>query len=596
MMDYYREKLFLKQALVDKQCHTEYNVSKLTDKKGIFMKTCKIDLCLTLACVGLYMVILWEMIPFVYGIIDDRSMMEIVSGQYLGVPDPHTIFLGYWYSVFLAGLYTVMPNIDWYALCYLILQAICMCLILYRLLRAGEGKSRKAFCIVFSLLAFIVLGLQATVQISFTTTAAILGVTAVFWYAMTEKICVKDVLLLFALLFLTSQVRYDIFCMVVPVCAVLWIFRITVHKQRYLAQYLLPFLTFLIFVIAALGNLAGYGSAEWRAYKAYDNSRTAIYDFPDYTFPTYEEAEEFYHSIGIETKSQARTLINYNYTADDHITPEFFREYIKAYKETFPANQTFVQKVMQSVKEYLKGVRDNRFHMQHLAGILLYVGLMVCCLWKKEWKLLGESVCIGGIQWLMWIYLLYRGRIPDRVVYSMNLMLLVTGFVLWKEIFPKLTLSRSVKKAVIVAGLFLCCYLAGSRLARSRDRNIELSRWNHDVEALKEYCMEHSENFYFNDVTSLTLTTYNVKLWREEPYTMNYMSLGDWMSFSPIWKKKLEQEGIVSVRDALYGQNNVFLICNFEKGLEYLTSLYPNVKCTEVDHVSGFKIYSLQSL
>ena len=565
-------------------------------QKGIFMKTYKINLYLALVCVAFYMLILWKMIPFVYGIIDDRSMMEIVSGQYLGVPDPHTIFLGYWYSVFLTGLYTVAPKIDWYALCYLILQAICMCLILYRLLCFGKGKSGKAICIVFSFLVFIAFGLQATVQLSFTTTAAVLGVTAVFWYAMAEKIRAKDVVLLFVLLFLTSQVRYDIFCMVVPVCAVLWIFRTVVQKQRYPAQYLLPFLIVLIFFIAVLGNLAGYGSTQWRAYKSYDNSRTTIYDFPDYTFPTYEEAGEFYHSIGIKTKSQAKALINYNYTADDHITPEFFRQYIEAYKETFPSSQTFVQKLVQSMKEYLKGVRDNRFHIQHLLGLSLYVGLAACCFWKKEWRLLGMAICTGGVQWLMWVYLQYEGRLPDRVIYSMNLMLLTTALVLWREIFSRLSFQGLTRRVMIIAGLFLCCYLAGNQMAEFRIRNTELSRWNQNVESLKEYCMEHSDNFYFNDVTSFAFTTYNVRLWRDQQYVMNYMSLGDWMSYSPIWKEKLEQEGITSVKDALYGQDNVYLICNFDKGLEYLISLYPDVKCTEVDHIPGFKIYSLQSL
>ena len=79
------------------------------------MKAFKKDFCFTLVCVGVYILVLWNLIPFVYGIIDDRSMMEIVSGQYLGMPDPHTIFMGYWYSLFLTGLYTVLPNVDWYA-------------------------------------------------------------------------------------------------------------------------------------------------------------------------------------------------------------------------------------------------------------------------------------------------------------------------------------------------------------------------------------------------------------------------------------------------------------------------------------------------
>ena len=560
------------------------------------MKAFKKDFCFTLVCVGVYILVLWNLIPFVYGIIDDRSMMEIVSGQYLGMPDPHTIFMGYWYSLFLTGLYTVLPNVDWYAFCYIVMQVMCMILILFRLVRERERKWEKVLCAVLALSSFAAFGVQATVQLSFTTTAAVLGVTVVFLYATAEKLEWKDAALLFFLLFLTSQVRFDIFCMTVPVCAVLWIFRVAVQGQRERIQFLMPAAALAVLALAMLGNLAGYGSAEWRAYKSYDNSRTAIYDFPNYTFPEYEGAEELYSSVGIETKSRARTLINYNYTADDQITPEFFRDYIEAYQKMYPSEQTVVQRLVQSVKDYLKGVRDNRFYMQHLLGLAMYAGLVILALWKKEWGLLGKTLCTGGIQGIMWIYLLYKGRIPDRVIYSMNLMLLVTAFLLWREIFPRISLPGAARKAGVVACMFLLCYLAGAQTAKFRGKNQELSRWNWNIESLKEYCMEHPDNFYFNDVTSLAFTTYNVRLWRDQPYVMNYMSLGDWMSFSPIWKKKLEQEGIESVKEALYGRNNVYLICSFDKGLEYLVSLYPNVECTEADDIPGFKIYSLESL
>ena len=560
------------------------------------MKTFKKDFCFTLVCVGVYILVLWNLIPFVYGIIDDRSMMEIVSGQYLGMPDPHTIFMGYWYSLFLTGLYTVLPNVDWYAFCYIVMQAMCMILILFRLVRERERKWEKVLCAVLALSSFAAFGVQATVQLSFTTTAAVLGVTVVFLYATAEKLEWKDAAFLFFLLFLTSQVRFDIFCMTVPVCAVLWIFRVAVQGQRERIQFLMPAAALAVLALAMLGNYAGYGSAEWRAYKSYDNSRTAIYDFPDYTFPEYEGAEELYSSVGIETKSRARTLINYNYTADDQITPEFFRDYIEAYQKMYPSEQTVVQRLIQSVKDYLKGVWDNRFYMQHLLGLAMYAGLVILALWKKEWGLLGKTLGTGGIQGIMWIYLLYKGRIPDRVIYSMNLMLLVTAFLLWREIFPRISLPGAARKAGALACMFVLCYLAGAQTAKFRGKNQELGRWNQNIESLKEYCMEHPDNFYFNDVTSLAFTTYNVRLWRDQPYVMNYMSLGDWMSFSPIWKKKLEQEGIESVKEALYERNNVYLICSFDKGLEYLVSLYPNVECTEVDDIPGFKIYSLESL
>ena len=54
--------------------------------------------------------------------------------------------------------------------------------------------------------------------------------------------------------------------------------------------------------------------------------------------------------------------------------------------------------------------------------------------------------------------------------------------------------------------------------------------------------------------------------------------------------------GITSVREALYQRDNVYLICTFDKGLEYLTSLYENTTCAEVDRAGLFHIYKLQSL
>lgn len=52
------------------------------------------DAAYAVLCTVVYMIILGLAVPFVYGIVDDRSMMEIVSGQYLGVPEAHTFSWG----------------------------------------------------------------------------------------------------------------------------------------------------------------------------------------------------------------------------------------------------------------------------------------------------------------------------------------------------------------------------------------------------------------------------------------------------------------------------------------------------------------------
>ena len=547
-----------------------------------------------IACIGtlIYIMLIGLLVPFVYDIADDRSMMEIVSGQYLGSPDAHTIFQGFWYSLVLTKLYALLPNVDWYALSYIILQCICLSLIIYRLLNMQVSKKNKVWYIFSAVLAFAALGLSALVRLTFTTTAAILGVTVIFWYMTAQEVKALDFLVLFLLCFLVNQIRPAIFFMILPVCGILWIFRTYEEAGKKKWNLGIPAALAVIFMFELLGNQMGYGSLEWKSYQEYNDSRSAVYDYEDYKFRPYEEMEAFYNQIGIEKKSRARTLMNYNYTADDRITPGFFNAYIEAYEKEFPSKESVTGKSWRGARQYLNRVLSGEFHIQHILALILYAGLSVWYFWKKDWVRCWKVVLVALTQIVLWIYLLYEGRIPERVIYSMNMMFLVTALLLFGEVMSHMEIQ---KKNLIFAVLSICLGVcAVMRIKDIREQNLELSRHNRSVEALKQYCMEHPENFYFNDVTSLAFSTYNVHLWQDEPYQMNYMSLGDWMSYSPIWQEKLDQRGITSVKEALYEQENVYLICSFDKGLEYLVKLYDGVTCTEVDKVGGYRIYQLK--
>lgn len=556
------------------------------------MREKKRDMVFAAAGAAGYMVLLWLAVPFVYGIVDDRSMMEIVSGQYLGVPEAHTFFLGYWYSLFLAGLYRLQPGVDWYALIFLLLQGICFALILYRSVRRQKEDNKKTEMILIFLL-FLLAGAQALTQLTFTTTAAVLGVTAVFWYMTTEKFKGTDFVLVLILCFLTRQIRSEIFYMTLAVCAVLWVFRAVQDQKTSLWHRLIPAGVAAVFLIGCLGERLGYGSAEWKAYREYEYNRTMVYDYPGYTLPFYEGSEAFYASVGIEKKSRARTLMNYNYTADDRITSQFFAEYVEVHDRTFPPEGVTAGRLLKCVKEYLKGIISGRFHGQHILALLFYMLLAVRHLYRKERAAFLRIMGVLGVQLLLWGYLLYAGRFPERVIYSMNLMLMMTALLFLGAALENSSLSEhACRKGLGILCLLLCIPAAWQLLALRR-QNQEQYRLNEAVEDLKVYCAERPENFYFNDVTSMAFSTCNVHLWRREPYGMNYMSLGDWMSFSPVWEKKLEQNGIGSVKEALYERENVYLICSFDKGLEYLISLYDGVVCTETDKISGFHIYDL---
>lgn len=547
-------------------------------------------------CPLLYLAILWNLVPFVYGIVDDRTMMEIVSGQYLGIPDGHTIFVGYWYSCFVAVLYRLIPNVDWYALCYLILQAGCMSLMLYRLLKNRTGRGQKAVTCLFMVLWCAVLGGQITSQITFTTTAAVLAVTVIFWYMTTEVFRTLDLIILTFLCFLAVEIRFSVFCMILPVCGVIWLFRVWEDHGRDRRHLLMPMFAFGALLLYLLGLFAGYGGEAWRSYTQYNNTRSLIYDYDDYEFPRYEDETELYNRLGIESKSRAKNLYYYNYTADDEITADFFAQYLELRSAQVRERINPVQRLKDTMKGYVKGVLSGQYYYCHLLALIGYGVLLLWYVIRREWKAGFKACCILGVQILLWIYLIYRGRTPDRVLISMNLMLILPLLLLWREELSQCRLPAGIRKAGAGALFVLLCVSAVRYVTVVREENLETSKWNRNVEGLKEYCMEHPENFYFNDVTSMAMSTYNVRLWQQEPYFMNYMSLGDWISFSPLWEQKLQQNGIASVKDALYSQENVYLISGFDRGLEYLASIYENVTFTEVEETCGFKIYKLEFL
>lgn len=560
------------------------------------MKENKKNLIWALMCPVIYMVVLWNLVPFVYGIVDDRSMMEIVSGQYLGIPDGHMIFTGYWYSWMVAGLYRLIPNVDWYAFCFLLLQAGCMGLIFYRMLSREKGRMRKIWMSGLLLLWCVILGLQTVAQVTFTTTAAVLAATVIFWYMTAEDFRMSDMAVLAILCFLAVELRFSVFCMILPVCAVLWIFRVWEEKGKNRIHLAVPLMVAGVLLLELFSQISGYGSKEWRIYTEYNNIRSLIYDYDDYMFPRYEDETELYNSLGIEDKSRAKNLYYYNYTADDKITSDFFGEYLDKRQEQVRERVQPVQRIKETIKQYIKGTIQGHYDYRHLAALIGYGFLILWCMLGKEWKTCLKTCCILGVQLVLWIYLIYRGRTPERVLISMNLMLIVPLLLMWQDVLSRRNLSVKTKRAGFGILLALLCVSACWYTIKVRQENQETSKWNQNVESLKEYCMAHPENFYFNDVTSMAMTTYNVHLWQQEPYVMNYMSLGDWMSFSPLWEEKLRQNGITSVKDALYNRDNVYLICSFDRGLEYLSELYEGVECTQVDKIHGFKIYRLEFL
>ena len=70
-------------------------------------------LLLSFLITGLYFVLIYQKIPFIYDINDDVAMRNVAAGVITGSPDAHLLHIKYLLGLLISGLYTVVPGWDW---------------------------------------------------------------------------------------------------------------------------------------------------------------------------------------------------------------------------------------------------------------------------------------------------------------------------------------------------------------------------------------------------------------------------------------------------------------------------------------------------
>ena len=141
---------------------------------------------------------------------------------------------------------------------------------------------------------------------------------------------------------------------------------------------------------------------------------------------------------------------------------------------------------------------------------------------------------LGGRS-LIWIYLIWQGRFPERVyvsLYFLDLMIL-TGMLLQllkeckrKRFFTGACIAVSV--ALLGVGISQCVMM----MERAEGHADKHEEWL----TMKEDCEDNPEYTFLVDVYSTV--DYSGKVW-EQPVRENYVLAGGWMSNSPLLKDKV---------------------------------------------------------
>lgn len=579
---------------------------------------------------------------------DDVLIRDILSGVYTGEPEALTAQLLWPLSALLAGLYRVLPGVPVFGAFLWLCQAGSIFLILKRSLDAVSGSaapgkiraagtfsvsgSLKKLCL--SLLETLLIAaclLYHLVFVQYTVTAGLLATAAIFAFltvrereserAVTFWLRCLPAALLFWLAFC---LRSEMGLLLLPLAGVggIWkwaarAMRGPVFTGRNAASFLGLFGLILAGVLACFGaDRLVCSDPEWQEFEALFDARTQVYDFYDASLRSFEENREFYEGLGL-TETQCELLVNYNYGADDAIDAQVM-EQIAAYGRK--TRGAFMHSLSEGVWLYVQRLKNNRSIVpdDQLPWLALEGGFAALLLaaafvrWRaarkqkrqerdggneREWKdrkafpkesgILWKLLLLGAVRSGLWMYLILRERVPERIshpFYFCELVMLAWLFLDtvcgmrqisgqqssgWQTSGPEGLPVRVIRIAVLVLSLAAVVIWLPQEAERTDAEYARREQGNAvNLAALSRY---RQENLYLADVMSTV--DFSEKLFTEKIRPGNYDLLGGWMCKSPHSEKKLAAFGYESMGQAVLSGENVRFVGEADTDWSWLTEL-----------------------
>ena len=599
--------------------------------------------CCLLLFLGIGMA--WD---YYFDLNDDVLIRDILSGVYTGESEALTAQLLWPLSALLAGLYRVLPGVPVFGAFLWLCQAGSIFLILKRSLDAVSGSaapskiraagtssvggSLKKLCL--SLLETLLIAaclLYHLVFVQYTVTAGLLATAAIFTFltvrereserAVTFWLRCLPAALLFWLAFC---LRSEMGLLLLPLAGVggIWkwaarAMRGPVFTGRNAASFLGLFGLILAGVLACFGaDRLACSDPEWQEFEALFDARTQVYDFYDASLRSFEENREFYEALGL-TEAQCELLVNYNYGADDAIDAQVM-ERIAAYgRET---RGTFAHSLAEGIWLYVQRLKNNRSIVpdDQLPWLALEGGLAALLLaaafvrWRaarkqkrqerdggneREWKdrkafpkesgILWKLLLLGAVRSGLWMYLILRERVPERIshpLYFCELVMLAWLFLDtvcgmrqisgqqssgWQTSGPEGLPVRVIRIAALVLSLAAVVIWLPQEAERTDAEYARREQGNAvNLAALSRY---RQENLYLADVMSTV--DFSEKLFTEKIRPGNYDLLGGWMCKSPHSEKKLAAFGYESMGQAVLSGENVRFVGEADTDWSWLTEL-----------------------
>ena len=513
--------------------------------------------------------IIYKFIPIVYSTNDDRMIAEIVSGQFTGKPESYGIQMTYGFTWFLSKLYEITRSFNWYGIVLIGVQIFSFGAILYRIQSFAKKWQGKIYLLTAAILLYLGLWLKVYVQLTYTTTAAFVGMAAIFWYATSETNW-KNVLMTVLLANIAFCIRPNIFYMFVPATGLVYLWKMFGKKDFKKLTIAAPFIVLAVTAVFFVINAAAYSKDGWKEFRDFFDMRTNVYDY--YDLRPYGENPELYEPYGI-SEEEFNMMRVYNYTVLGDLPKEFFPEYLEACEE-LEAEQgiNFVSKSVEAVKIFIKDVLRGGYGIQNTVLFAAAIVLLILLIWKKNYPLTIYLGIQSAVICVVWLYYTYWGRAIERIQMTMSLIFLAVilhVLIEMKEmhLYRDETTGRlsGNGKASLILGMLSFLLIAGMNFIDFRNDNIAKTYWYGDVQTIKEYCAQDPDRLYYMDIATMTELYGRCQIKNTEPEYINYISMGDWSAYCPHYEEKLERHSVENIAESITDENTyVIMLHNYQ--------------------------------
>lgn len=451
------------------------------------------------------------------GINDDWGMYSMLSGAYLGYPDAHVMFFLYPLSWLLSKLYELCSFVPWYGLFQHSVQIACLFVIYHRIMRIWHRyQSQDAYwkpALTTFLILFFIVDLNVISEAQYTTTAGLAAASALFCFITTKinstpvSFFVDNIpTLLFA--WLAFSMRQNILYLMLPMAGMLWLAKWIIARHGGTEKIALKLLGFALLLGLGMGilwgiNMAAYSAPQWSDFRKINHYRERVGDF--YQWPEYEECADDLTALGITEEAYMYRRSGAPYIGHDMSVDDWKKMHDIARK-------CYLART--SMRDRLKNIAVGSFNVffyedgmqpaNLLAGILLLFTLVLILVRRSSQALLVYLFYLFGRS-VSWIYVLYEGRFPKRIIQP----LITADYLILFGILIGFNLLRleTKKRYILLLPLTFTLSVLSLHITRvnvEEDYRVHQKTW----EELKAYCHAHPDNFYIWTYDSGTLENY----------------------------------------------------------------------------------------